>query len=115
MNQITEQEYSCQIREIVAEVFNEAREQDREPLEILSEMIDGHEWVIYTHYNMQVLMHSANGDYCLENFGSESLVIDGNINWCGLAYGAMYGDCMDTHLPDGLDWNEIPEQEEANG
>ena len=115
MDNITEQEYVCQIREIVAEVFSEAREHQCDPAELLNETLDGHEWVIYTHRAQQVLTHSANADYSAENFGAESVVVDGAINWGGLAYGAMYGDCMDTHLPDGLDWNEIPEQEEANG
>ena len=109
----TQTSYFREIAEIVEQVFEQAKECQTEPLDVLHETIDGHQWVIYTYQSQRVLAHSNNADYSVENFGAESIVQDGQVHWAGLAFGAMYGDCMEVAPPDGMDWNEIPEAEEA--
>ena len=37
----------------------------------LHETIDGHQWVIYTAYNMDVLRHSNSEDAYIDNFGGD--------------------------------------------
>lgn len=39
---------------------------------ILHEEIDGHEWIIYNAYNMDVIQYSENVDYYIDNFGSDA-------------------------------------------
>ena len=109
----TSTSYYREIREIVAQAFEDAAEYQREPNEVLWETLDGHEWVIYTYKARQVLARSDNSDYAIENFGIETATDGSGLNWSALAFGAMYGDCMEIPPPedgDGneLDWNEIP-------
>jgi hypothetical protein len=62
----------------------------------LHETIDGHQWVIYTYYNLQVLQHTNNAEYMIDNFGGESAAsaIENGIDslHCAMAYWAMYAD-----------------------
>lgn len=61
------------------------------------ETIDGHQWVIYTAYNMDVLRFSDNDGYSAEQFGPESILErnGSGINWAAMAFGALYADVMD--------------------
>lgn len=61
--------------------------------EWLHETLDGHQWVIYTHYNYDVLRESSNCDAAADECGGEGLIKDGNVNWALLAYCAMKADC----------------------
>ena len=99
-------EYYQEINNIVQACIEESKEFDREFDEVLHEAIDGHQWVIYTHFNRQVLQYSANESYAADNYGSESLIVDGQINWAGLAYGAMYGDCLESSAFEELEAGE---------
>lgn len=80
MTDITRTSYNEEIRSIADELVKEAMEQcdnDREDAEeaindrMLHETIDGHQWVIYTAYNMDVLRHSDSSDAYTDNFGTE--------------------------------------------
>ena len=42
---------------------------------LLHETIDGHQWVIYYSYNLDVLQHSDNADYMIDNIGGESEIL----------------------------------------
>lgn len=73
----------------------------------LHETIDGHEWVIYYSYNLDVIKHSDNADYCADNFGAEALahsLEQGGLNTlhCHIAFWALYADVQDR-LSDYLD------------
>jgi hypothetical protein len=105
----TSTSYFREIREIVAQAFEDAAEYQREPNEVLWETLDGHEWVIYTYKSQQVLAHSRNADYSVEEWGADSIIRDGQVHWAGLAFGAMYGDCMEESTPGGADWSQIPD------
>lgn len=109
----TTSSYFREIQAIVYGCFEQARDEHREPSEILHETLDGHEWVIYTHKAKQVLAHSSHEDYVAENFGTDGILDGGSINWSLLAYGAMMGDCLDVDTPDGLEWCAIPEEIEG--
>ena len=95
-NEMTQGDYWREVDSIVESLLEECRDdkQDREGLdERLWETIDGHQWVIYTAYNFDVLRHSQNDGYTVENFWVEGrIVTDAGMNWAALAFGALYGD-----------------------
>jgi hypothetical protein len=73
----------------------------------LHETIDGHQWVIYNAYNMDVIKHSSNPDYYIDNFSNEDACkvlkergLDGLHNI--IAFWCMYADVQDK-LSDALD------------
>ncbi len=59
------------------------------------ETIDGHQWVIYTAYNFDIMRFSDNSGYSAENFGAESIVKDGELNTAAIAFGALYADVIE--------------------
>ena len=66
---------------------------------ILHETIDGHEWIIYYSYNLDILQHSANEDYMIDNLGGASEVLESS-GLQGLhqalAYWALYADVQEA-------------------
>jgi hypothetical protein len=81
-----------ELKEIAEESINDSR---------LHETIDGHQWVIYYAYNLDVIQHSANEDYYSDNFGAESLASSleqGGLDalHCHIAFYAMYADVQDN-------------------
>lgn len=97
MADITFREYWNEIRELCQGARFAFVEYRQDIHEWLHETIDGHEWVIYTHSNFDVLKHSQNDGYVVDNFGSDGLTNEqGVLNTALLAYGAIYGDCMDA-------------------
>jgi hypothetical protein len=76
-------------------VIEEAKEYDRDETDVLHETIDGHCWVIYTAYNFQVLQHSDNDGYAVEEWGSDCATRDGVLNTAMLAFGALWADVSD--------------------
>lgn len=105
MADLTNTEYQDEIKSLAETVVEEAKERDPdnwqdEISDVLHEWIDGHQWVIYNAYNLDVLQHSSNPDYYIDNFGEDDAVhvlkergVSGLHNV--LAYGAMYGDVSD--------------------
>lgn len=59
------------------------------------ETIDGHQWVIYTAYNFDIIRFSDNDDYSAENFGADSIIKDGQLNTAAIAFGALYADVIE--------------------
>lgn len=73
----------------------------------LHETIDGHQWVIYYGYSLDVIKYSDNADYYVDHFGAEALVASieqGGIDTlhCHMAFWALYADVQDR-LTDALD------------
>jgi len=67
---------------------------------ILYETVGDHEWVIYYSHNLDVVGHSDNEEYMLDNFGPESIVealADGGLSslHCAIAFWCMYADVAD--------------------
>ena len=109
-------EYWKEVNELAATIVSESMEEsdnDRDAAEELindsrlHETIDGHQWIIYYTYNLDVLKYSDNAEYYQDNFGAESLVAsleDGGINTlhCHMAFWALYADVQDK-IADLLD------------
>ena len=110
-------EYYKEVRSISDDIATEARsgehgtgETCREWLsDYLHETIDGHQFVISTYKSQLVLAHSRNDGYAIEEFGTDSVVQDGCLNWAFLAYGALYADVVDCldglSLEDGSEFD----------
>ena len=102
-DEITRNDYWAEIHSIGDELASEAASGDnghdetaREWLfETMHERIDGHQYCIYTWQSQQIIPHSDNDGYSAENFGIESIVSDGQMNWGAIAFGCIYGDVCD--------------------
>lgn len=115
-------EYWKEIAELAESCIQEAMEDgakseddiwDRVYDFILPETVGGHEWVIYYSHNLDVIGHSDNEEYMLDNFGPESIVealADGGLSslHCAIAFWCMYADVADK-LHD-LDFNDYLEE-----
>lgn len=119
---ITSQEYWTEVQSIAANIISDNKDQyqDRDELEeaindtLLHEVIDGHQWVIYNSYNLDVYQHSDNQDYAIDNFGTEVLEYALKENGLSglhtvLAYWCLYADVQDK-LSDLLELVEYSEE-----
>jgi len=116
MSDITYSEYWKEIKDLAENITTEAMENndnDREEAEeaindhILHETVDGHQWVIYYNYSLDVVKHSDNEDYMVDNFGSEyagDIMKDQGLDslHSAIAFWCMYADIQDC-LSDALD------------
>lgn len=116
MSELSSKQYWDEISSIaesLAEDAMAATEYDRQSAEDdiqdsrLHETIDGHQWVIYNAYNADVMRHSDNTDYYIDNFGGDGAGhilkergLDGLHNV--IAFWCMYADVQDK-LSDALD------------
>lgn len=74
-------EYYKEIAELAEYIWSEALKQSRKykdeaedlAYDILHETVDGHRWVIYTHYNEQVRRYSMNYEAYLDIYDDEGL------------------------------------------
>ncbi len=95
-------------RDKAQEIINDVR---------LHETIDGHQWIIYYGYNLDVIKHSDNEDYYSDNFGGDALASSleqGGLDTlhCHIAFWAMYADVQDR-IQDALDeYEEAHKQDE---
>ena len=86
--------------ETMADNDNDRDAAEEEINERLHETIDGHQWVIYYSYNLDVIKHSDNDEYYSDNFGAESLaesLDSGGLDMlhCHIAFWALYADVQD--------------------
>lgn len=101
-NGILQREYEQVISDIVYEAKAKIADLDDDEITCtddletwLHESIDGHEFVIYTYRNFQVLRYSSNDGAYVEDFGAEDLAKEGGVNWPALTYCAMLADVRD--------------------
>lgn len=123
MAEITRSAYYEEIRSIAANMAEEAladNDWDRDAAEEdindsrLHETIDGHQWVIYTAYNLDVLRHSESADAYVDNFSADDaghIIKDHGIDdlHAIMAYCAMEQDVrniMDDALDTALEEHE---------
>jgi hypothetical protein len=76
---------------------------------VLHETIDGHQWVIYYAYNLDVLKYSDNPDYMTDNFGDDSagsILSEQGLNslHSALAFWALYADVQDNLAAHGREY-----------
>lgn len=125
-NQITSAQYYNEVESLAKTIAEEAMEQsdnDRSAAEelindsLLHETIDGHQWIIYYAYNMDVYQHSDNSDYLIDSFGNEeagSVLQEKGLNGLhqALAFWALYADVQDK-ISDALEEIEDNIKEET--
>lgn len=132
MSEITSSQYWGEVSSLAASIVEQAAQDndldtaetfDRDQImeyvndTYLHETIDGHQWVIYYAYNLDVLKHSDNQDYMIDNLGTESagesLKQGLDTLHCHLAFWALYADVQD-HLDSALDEyeNSLESEEE---
>lgn len=127
MSNITSSQYWNEVQSLAVSIAEYAMAQcdngrdDSEELindSLLHETIDGHEWVIYNSYNLDVYQHSGNSDYYIDNFGGDDAAcvlkekgLDGLHQ--ALAFYAFYADVQDkiSEALDGVE-SSIEETEE---
>ena len=109
MSNLTSNEYWTEINSIAENMVEECMDEcdnDREQAEELindsrlHETIDGHQWVIYYAYSLDVISNSDNEDYYANNFGAESLAASleqGGLDTLHthIAFWCMYADVQD--------------------
>jgi hypothetical protein len=59
METITQKAYWDEVASLAKNCADEAKEQERELSEVVWETCDGHQWVIYTFYQFQILQHTG--------------------------------------------------------
>lgn len=116
MSSITCSEYQAEVLIIAQCLAEEAMEQnsnDRFDAEevindrLLHETVDGHQWVIYYSYNLDVYNHSDNQDYAVDNLGGDylcSVLSESGLEGMHsvLAFWCLYADVQGA-LEDALD------------
>lgn len=126
MSNITNAEYWIEVEAIANCIATEAMQScdnDRDEAEelindsLLHETIDGHQWIIYNHYNLDVIQYSDNEDYYIDEFGTESAgeeLKSGGLSGLhtAVAFWALYADVQNM-LSDELDTLEESVEEEA--
>lgn len=131
MNNITSQQYWTEVSAIAANLVSESADYtdcntadtfDRDTIldhindSALHETIDGHQWVIYYAYNLDIYKHSDNSDSAIDDFGDEwagELLRSSGLSGLhqGLAFWAFYRDVQEA-LDSALDDYEqaLPEK-----
>jgi len=110
---ITGSDYWSEIRSIAENVKQDVRENEGDVSDAVHEAIDGHQWVIYTGYNLDVLKHCSD-----EGAGIDEGLIDAN---AALAEGglskltAQLAYCaMERDVYDELDGWSGPEDDDTD-
>ena len=127
MSNITSSQYCNEIQSLAVSIAEDAmaycannREEAEELINdsLLHETIDGHQWIIYYAYNLDVYQYSRNSDYYIDNFGGDDAAfvlkekgLDGLHQ--ALAFWSLYADVQDKidEALDGVESN-IEESEE---
>lgn len=95
---ITEQEYAAEVTGLADEALDLSEGEDNMDLyDAVHELVDGHQWVIYTAYHFDVLKHARDaGDDAIEDHLE---AIKGAENWRQMlkiaTYAALQGDVLD--------------------
>ena len=129
MSNITSSQYWNEVQSLAVSIAEDAmsycgnNRKDAEELiidSLLHETIDGHQWIIYYAYNLDVYQHSDNSDYYIDNFGGDDASyvlkekgLDGLHQ--ALAFWSLYADVQDkiSEALDGVESNiEESEDEE---
>ena len=127
MSNITSSQYWNEVQSLAVSIAEDAMsrcDNDRSEAEemindsMLHETIDGHQWIIYYAYNLDVYQYSDNSDYYIENFGSDDaahVLKENGLNGLhqALAFWSLYADVQDKigEALDGVESN-VDEQDE---
>lgn len=97
---------SCSLKASELDVFD--------VYDFVYELVDGHEWIIYTHHALNILQHTPNDDALFE-VGDLSGVDSASSVYTNLASWAMREDVLqelDAALQKAIDAEEEEEEEE---
>jgi hypothetical protein len=101
-------EYFDTVRGIVEDLQRAIKDKEisseDEAQDWLHETIDGHHDVIYTYAAQQVVLHSDHSGAYVEEYGTDGIVANGDINWSVLAYAALLADVRDAIGSELQDW-----------
>jgi hypothetical protein len=113
---MTQHEYNAEITAI-AEWINDNRPADlggegfaadypegADQWDALHERLDGHSWTTWTHQSRQVISHTDNPDYLMDEFGADA---GGSMFDERRAFYAMYADIQDRAEHDQYDLDEL--------
>ena len=79
---ITCSEYNKEIKDLAFNLVEENQEIEDSEFNVFEHIrdngldhqtVDGHQWIIYYKYSLDIIEHSDNDDYMVDNLGSESL------------------------------------------
>ena len=96
MNRLSKSQYYDEVDSLAKEALEDGRDHD-EAMDWIHETIDGHQWVIYCAYNLEVIQHSDNAyaiEDCYDGEGYAQLMKDGGLSKLHsvMAYFAMHAD-----------------------
>lgn len=100
MEPITAAEYFTECQAIARELVQECEGDEEQIQNRLHETIDGHQWIIYTYYNLQVLAHSKNENAYFDAFGKLETE-DFSSTMARLAFCALEAD-VHEEIPEAL-------------
>lgn len=79
---ISSKDYYSEVNELAQTIFDEVMQENDNDVALceddglfydrLHETIDGHQWIIYNHYNLQVLRHASNPEEMIDQMGAEA-------------------------------------------
>ena len=126
---ITSSEYWTEVSELAENILADAMQDNNNDIEAaegeiydtrLHQTIDGHQWVLYNAYHLDIISHSDNEDYMVDNFGGDCLehaLKEGGLSGLHMAIAvwAFYADVSDK-LIDAIQAarDEAEEAEEAD-
>lgn len=94
--EITLKEYRTEVTDIAKSCIVAAKEEDRELSDVIWDVCDSHQWVIYTYYQHQVLQHtSTDVAERFEELGGPGLTTGWNGIVAQAAFLALEGDVLD--------------------
>lgn len=92
---MNEFEYNKEIRELAQAIISEVEEYGGEVYDTACEFVDGHEFIIYCHNNIDVLKHTQNEDAYFDAMGNSVKAESTAQVLTKLAYFAMLQDVME--------------------
>jgi hypothetical protein len=95
---ITQSEYFSEVNAIAENIVRECEGDEDACTDRVHEDVDGHRWIIYTYYNLQVLTHSSHEDAYFEDFGALSADSFSDAVQ-KMAFAAMHSDVQDAIGP----------------
>lgn len=129
MSNITSSQYWNEVQSLAVSIAEDAmaycdnNRDDAEELindSLMHETIDGHQWIIYNAYNLDVYQYSDNSEYYIDNFGGDDAAfvlkekgLEGLHQ--ALAFWSLYADVQDkiNEALDGVESSiEEPEDNE---
>lgn len=103
MNNTQRAEYWDTINSIVNEAIEESKDQELDITDYIHESVDGSEYIIYYHKNIEVLQYTDNDEALFDNEGSATF--DSTVSTLQrIAYWAMLQDCMDALSEQDIDY-----------